>query len=74
VTNVQLYVGVGLPALAVVSSLIISLMQISGIREDIREIRAEVRDIRNDIKLLVGALNDLDKRVTRIELKLGIQP
>jgi archaellum component FlaC len=74
VTNVQLYVDVGLPALAVVSSLIISLMQISGIREDIREIRPEVRDIRNDIKLLVGALNDLDKRVTRIELKLGIQP
>jgi hypothetical protein len=48
VTDTQLYIAIGLPTLAVVTSLIVSLVQISGIREDIREIR-------NDMKLL-GAM------------------
>ena len=51
-TNIQLYIAVGLPVLAVVTSLIISLVQISGIREDIREVRS-------DIKLLTGKVYEL---------------
>jgi hypothetical protein len=27
-----------------------------------------------DIKDLIGAVNDLDKRLTKVEIKLGIQP
>ena len=46
-TNFQLYIAVGLPTIAVIASLTISLVQISGIREDIGEIRG-------DIKLLTG--------------------
>jgi len=46
-TDLQLYVAVGLPTVAVITSLIVSLVQISAIREDIREIRS-------DIKLLTG--------------------
>jgi hypothetical protein len=46
-TNTQLYLAIGLPMLAVVTSLVISLVQISGIREDIRESRS-------DMKLLTG--------------------
>lgn len=46
-TDLQLYLAIGLPTLAVLASLIVSLFQISGTREDIREIRA-------DIKLLTG--------------------
>lgn len=51
-TNLQLYLAIGLPILAVVTSLIVSLVQISGIREDIREIR-------NDIKLLTGKVYEM---------------
>ena len=40
-------IAIGLPMLAVLASLTVSLIQISTIREDIREIRS-------DIKLLTG--------------------
>jgi hypothetical protein len=48
-STLQLYIAVGLPTLAVLSSLVISLVQISGIREDIRELRG-------DMKMLTGKL------------------
>jgi len=48
----QLYLAVGLPTLAVVTSLIVSLVQISGIREDIRELRG-------DMKLLTGKVYEM---------------
>ncbi len=51
-TNTQLYFAIGLPCLTVVASLVISLFQISGIREDIREIR-------NDVKLLTGKVYEM---------------
>jgi hypothetical protein len=46
-TNTQLYLAIGLPTLAILTSLAINLFLVSGIREDIREIRS-------DIKLLTG--------------------
>jgi len=51
-TDAQLYFAIGVPMLAVITSLIISLVQIAGIREDIREIRS-------DIKLLAGKVYEL---------------
>jgi hypothetical protein len=51
-TNTQLYLAIGLPMLAVVTSLVISLVQISGIREDIRELRS-------DMKLLTGKVYEM---------------
>jgi hypothetical protein len=64
VTNLQLYLVIGFPTLAVIASLTVSLFQISGIREDIREIR-------NDLKIIVGKLADLDTRVSVIEERLS---
>jgi len=51
-TNAQLYLAVGLPIVAVITSLVISMVQIAGIREDIREMRG-------DIKLLTGKVYEL---------------
>jgi len=51
-TNTQIYLAIGLPCLTVITSLIIALIQISGIREDIREVRA-------DMKLLTGKVYEL---------------
>jgi hypothetical protein len=62
--DLQLYLAVCLPTIAVLASLTVSLVQISGIREDIREIRA-------DIKLITGKLVEIDNRVTRIEERLA---
>ncbi len=51
-SNVQLYLAVGLPTLAILCSLAVNLWLISGVREDIREIRA-------DVKLLTGKVYEL---------------
>jgi len=73
-TNAQLYLAIGLPVLAVITSLVVSLVQISAIREDSRsnissirednrsnmaEIRTDIRGIRDDIKLLTGKVYEL---------------
>lgn len=50
--NTQLWIAVGLPIVAILTSLVISLVQISGIREDIRELRS-------DMKLLTGKVYEL---------------
>ena len=51
----QLYLAVGLPVIAVIISLVLSLVQIGAIREDMRvplgAIREDIREIRSDIKL-----------------------
>ena len=57
-TDAQLYIAIGLPMIAVLASLTISLVQISGIREEMRAnmqaIREDMCEIRSDIKLLTG--------------------
>jgi|HubBroStandDraft_1064217.scaffolds.fasta_scaffold514634_2 hypothetical protein len=69
-TDVQLYIGIGLPVIAVLASLTVSLVQISAIREDlrtqisairedVREVRADMREIRSDIKLSTGKVYEL---------------
>jgi hypothetical protein len=55
-TDQQLYFAVGLPIIAVLTSLVISMFQISAVRDDIR-------DIRSDIKLLTGKVIELMERV-----------
>ena len=50
--NTQLYFAIGLPCFTIVTSLIISMLQISGIREDIREIHRR-------IDLLTGKVYEL---------------
>jgi hypothetical protein len=51
-TNVQLYFAIGLPSIGVLTALVVSLAQISAIREDIREIRS-------GIKLLTGKVYEM---------------
>jgi hypothetical protein len=62
--NQQLYLAIGLPCLTVVASLVISLFQISGVREDVRELRS-------DMKLLTGKRSELDTFIRVIEEKFN---
>ncbi len=73
INNLQLYIALGLPTIAVLTSLGINLFAISGIRSEIdgirrevdsirREIdniRADIREIRGDIKLLTGKVYEM---------------
>ena len=51
-TNTQLYLAVGLPFITILASLTINLVQISAIREDIRELRS-------DMKILTGKVYEM---------------
>lgn len=52
-TNSQLYFAVGVPTIAVLASLTLGIVQVSGLRDDIKEMRQEtlqdVRELRADI-------------------------
>jgi hypothetical protein len=62
-TNAQLYFAIGLPIFVIVTSLILSLVQVSGIREDMRqmrtEFRADINAIRGDIAILTGKVYEM---------------
>lgn len=70
-SNLQLYIAIGLPVIAVLASLTISLIQISAIREEMRAnmqaIREDIREIRSDIKLLTSKVADIDTRLSVLE-------
>jgi len=78
ITNLQLYLAIGLPIIAVLASLTVSLVQISGIREEMRTnmqmIREDIREIRSDIKILTGKVADIDTRLSVIEERWKIRP
>jgi hypothetical protein len=62
-TNLQLYLAVGLPTIAVLASLTVSLIQIQGIREDMRDFRREmlsrIDGINGKIDLLTGKVYEM---------------
>jgi hypothetical protein len=62
-TNLQLYLAVGLPTIAVLASMVVSLVQISGIRGDMRglrqELNARVDGINTKIDLLTGKVYEM---------------
>jgi hypothetical protein len=63
VNNLQLYLAVGLLTIAVLASMTVSLFQISGIRDDMRELRrdmnSKVDGINTKIDLLTGKVYEL---------------
>jgi hypothetical protein len=63
-TATQLYFAVGLPCLTVIASLILSMFMLSGVREDIREIRAHLRT-------MVEKLCGMDVKIAKLMDKKG---
>ena len=69
-SNLQLYIAVGLPTLAVITSLVIGLVQISAIRE---EMRAQNSALREDMHAQIAAIREEireDIREIRSDIKL----
>lgn len=62
-TDTQLYLALAIPVFAIVTSLIVSLVQVSGIREDMRGMRTEFHgdfaSLHSDITNLTGKVNDI---------------
>lgn len=81
-SNLQFYLAVVFPIFAFLACLAVSLVSISGIRADMREMRSELhadlRDLRTDLKADIGMIRadirdltskvvDIDNRLTRME-------
>lgn len=60
-TNLQIYISIGLPTLTILACIAASIVQVSGLRElvnarfdavhdDIKELKADIREIRADLK------------------------
>ena len=70
-TNVQLYFAIGLPSVLALVNIGITLTLFLHLGTRIQSIEDRLtRSIDN----LTGAINELDKRLTKVEIKLGIQP
>jgi hypothetical protein len=65
-TDTQLYLAVGVPSLLALMNTTVMLVMFSRLDNDIRELRQRIND-------LTGAIYELDKRLTKVEIKLGIQ-
>jgi CHASE3 domain sensor protein len=55
-TNTQLYLAIGIPMLVFIGSMIVSLVQISGIREDMRQLRTEFGTLRSEVHADLAAI------------------
>jgi len=71
-TDIRLYVAVGIPVIAVLTSLTISMLQISGIRGDMRGLHADMGglrdDFREDVRAIQAGLRE-DMRATQAGLR-----
>jgi len=58
-TNVQLYLAVGLPTFAIVVALLVNLVQITGIKTEVSGLRVEINGLRGEMNSLRGEMNSL---------------
>ena len=66
-TDQQLYLSIGIPSILALVNMAVILTLFSTLSSRIQRLEEKLDN-------LVGAVNDLDKRLTRVEIKLGIQP
>ena len=66
-TDQQLYLSIGIPALLAMVNLGVMLTLFADLSRRITRVDQRMDE-------LTGAVNELDKRLTRVEIKLGIQP
>jgi hypothetical protein len=82
-TNLQLYLAVGLPVFAIVVALVVNLVQITGIktgmmslRGDINGIRGEMNSLRSEINtkldMILAKFYEHDTEIARLKDKTGL--
>jgi hypothetical protein len=49
-TSIQLYLAVGIPIIAILTSLTVSLLQVSAIRAEVARIHEDMRGLRADFR------------------------
>ena len=75
-TNIQLYCSIGIPTLAVLTTFLMNMIQVNGIRsevtalrdemrQNVQELRDEIRELRQDMRDLVKGVHSLETRVAQ---------
>ncbi len=54
--NTQLYFAIGLPCLTIIASLIVSLVQLSGLKEAVKETRDDMKATRTELNTKMDML------------------
>jgi hypothetical protein len=76
-TNTQLYFAIGVPCFTILAALIVNVLTVSGIREDIREIRANINTLHNDLNtkmdMLLAKFYEHDTDIARLKDKAGLR-
>lgn len=67
VTDTQLYMVIGVPVLCNAGMIGLTVAKFISLSNRLHRIE-ELLD------LLAGAINEMNKRITRVEIKLGLQP
>jgi hypothetical protein len=77
-TDTQLYLAIGIPALLALANLGVMLTMFTDLSRRIGSLEDKISRISDQlserIDQLTGAVNDLDKRLIKVEIKLNIQP
>jgi hypothetical protein len=72
VTDVQLYLAIGIPTLAVLLGILTNVIQWNAMNARFNSLEARFNGLDIKFDTLTGKVIDVDNRVTRIEAKLGI--
>jgi hypothetical protein len=72
VTDVQLYLAIGIPTFAVLVGILTNVVQWNAVNARFNSIDARFNSLDVKFDTLTGKVIDVDNRVTRIEAKLGI--
>ena len=72
VTDVQLYLVIGIPTIAVLIGILTNVIQWNAINARFNSLDARFNNLDVKFDTLTGKVIDLDNRLTRIEAKLGI--
>ncbi len=71
-TDVQLYLAIGIPTVAVLIGILTNVIQWNAMNARFNSLEARFNGLDIKFDTLTGKVIDVDNRVTRIEAKLGI--
>ena len=71
-TDIQLYLTIGIPTLAVLVGILTNIVQWNALNARFNSVDARFNNLDIKFDTLTGKVIDVDNRVTRIEAKLGI--
>jgi hypothetical protein len=72
VTDVQLYLVIGIPTLAVLIGILTNVIQWNAMNARFNSLEARFNSLDVKFNTLTGKVIDVDNRVTRIDAKLGM--